>query len=166
MCDKKTKSQKLKDAVTTELYTMGISVAEARKTSSLYRHNVNRKLGENPELYGHLLQKLPPELHHDKAEQAAYVALTLSSFVGNNGAENLASAIAKIPNNTNIIKRFRMAEMSKDIDELRIRLRGVLKLVASNGQKVNYANLAVDLYHWQYSKAEQIRQWERTLINK
>ena len=164
MGEEKTKSQKLREIVSKELFFMTVPSSEASRVSSLYRHNVSRRIGENPELYGRLLQKLPVELHRNEAEQAAYTALTLAAFAGNHGSENMAKVIGNIPHNESLVKRFRRAETADDIDELRYLLRSVLKLVASQGRSVNYANLASDLYAWQYSKAKQIRRWERDIV--
>ena len=155
----------LSEVVKKEIDFLNLDNAESKQLASLYRHNVNKQLGEKPELYGRILQILPEEFRGDIcAEYAVFIALTLASFAKNNGPNNIATAISKINQNENIIRRFRLAEISKNIDEMRIHLRRVVKIMSSEKTTLNYANLADDLYKWQKDKPKQIRMWERSLI--
>lgn len=165
MPDKKTKTQMLMQTVSKELSIINSQSGEGKRLASLYRHNVDKVQGENPELFGRIIQNLPEDLRGNGfAEQTVYTALTLAAFAGNNGEATLGEAISRIEHNENLIKRFRSAETAKDISELRYKLRRVLKIISSKGQTVNYTILAAELYNWQYSKAAQIRKWERELI--
>lgn len=161
----KTKTQKLMQTVSKELAFINSQSGDGKRIASLYKHNVDKELGENPELFGRLIYNLPDELcGYGCAEKAAYTALTLAAFAGNNGEPSIAEAISRVEHNENLIKRFRTAETAKDIGELRHKLRGVLKILASKGQTVNYTMLAAELYKWQFSNASQIRRWEMNLV--
>ena len=151
--------------VSKELAFFQSQSGEAKRIASLYRHNVDREPGENPELFGRLMQKMPEELIGDGyAELAAYTSLTLAAFAGNIGTTDIAKAIFRTKDNESLIRRFRNAEAAKDMSELRCKLRRVLKIMASRGQTVDYSVLAAELYRWQFSKAGQIRKWERKLV--
>ncbi|MBR0417082.1 MAG: type I-E CRISPR-associated protein Cse2/CasB [Firmicutes bacterium] len=168
MSESETKTEKLKQAVNKELMFLSNTHGESASLVARYRHNLNKKVGEDPFIFGHILEILPEELYGNgdkagRAEEAAYAALTLYAFAKNDGNGSIADAISRIEQNGGIIQRFHLAETADDIDELKYRMRGIVSLIASKGESFSYSELAAELYGWQYDPASQIRRWERKI---
>lgn len=171
MIGEESKKEKLRRSVNKELISLLNMHGEATALIARYRHNVSKKPGQDPFLFGHVLQILPEELHgHGPgigyAEEAFYTALTLFAFAKNHGDGNIADAISRIAQNDGVLQRFRLAETSDNMDELRSRMRGIVSLIASKGESFNYVEFAVELYNWQFDSASQIRSWERRLSKR
>ena len=171
MSVEESKTEKLRRTVNKELISMLNMRGESAVLMARYRHNVNIKPGQDPFLFGHILEILPEELHGNGssigyAEEAVYTALTLFAFAKNHGDGNIADAISRVEQNAGIIQRFRIAETSDNMDDLRYRMRGIVSLIASKGESFNYVEFAVELYNWQFDSIPQIRSWERRIIKR
>ena len=171
MSREKPKSDLLKQAVSKEVAFITNAHGTGANLAARYRHNVGKNPGDDPFLFGRLLEILPEELrgkgrNTDYAEEAAYSALTLFAYSKSNGTGSIADAISRVDGNAGLIQRFRLAEMAETIDEMRYRLRGVITLISSKGETFSYADLATDLYQWQFDHAAQIRRWERSLLER
>lgn len=140
------------------------------------RRGINRKPGEIPELWGLFLQDLPEELMRNNgepsyAEWAIYTALTLFALhqQGNSepmnvsGEENrLGSAVARLVRTKGDEERvgFKMSLVanSDDMIELSYRLKNVIQLLRSENIKLDYVDLAKDLYVFQFTdSADKVR---------
>ena len=146
------------------------------------RRGVGKAPGELPELWGEFLQSMPEALlsKTDKpsyAEWAVYTALTLFALhqqghgesMNEEGDENrVGRAVSKLAHSEDDRERVRfklsLAANSDDIEELAYRLRALVKLMSGEDIKLDYADLARDLYLFQLSEdnANKVRlKWGR-----
>lgn len=142
------------------------------------RHGAGKAPGELPELWGEFLQNLPEELMgKDKpscAEWAVYTALTLfalhqqghSEPMHASGNENrLGIAVSRLIHShgdEDEVERIRLrlgtAANSDDMTELAYRLKTIVQLLSREGIKLDYIDLARDLFLFQYERsADNIR---------
>lgn len=131
------------------------------------RRGIGKKPGEIPELWGSFLKNLPEELMSKNnkpsfAEWAIYTALTLfalhqqghSELMHVEAEENhFGRAVRKLVQNEddeeNIRKKLSIAASSDDMTELSYHLKTMVKLLGNNGIKLDYVDLAEDLYWFQ-----------------
>ena len=131
------------------------------------RRGIGKKPGELPELWGIFLNSLPEELMSKSsepsyAEWAIYTALTLfalhqqghSEPMNSEGEENhLGRAVRKLIHNEdeeeNIRLKFSIAACYDDITELSYRLKTIVKLLSNEDIKLDYVDLAEDLFLFQ-----------------
>lgn len=133
------------------------------------RRGIGKKPGELPKLWGSFLADLPEELESDSkdityAEWAVYTALTLyalhqqgnSESVNSGDAEyRLGSAVRKLVRSQDdeerVMRRFSAMATSSDMVELSHHLRSMIQLLKAGNVRLDYADLAKDLYRYQYA---------------
>lgn len=134
------------------------------------RRGIGKKPGELPELWGSFLRNLPEEMmsRNDEpsyAEWAIYTALTLFSLhqqghsepMHAEGEENrFGRAVRKLVHSEedeeNVRKKLSIAACSDDMTELSYYLKTIVKLLENNDIKLDYVDLAKDLYGFQFEK--------------
>lgn len=140
------------------------------------RQGIGKKPGELPELWGLFLKDMPEELmgkagEPSCAEQAVYTVLTLfalhqqghSELMNAEGEENhFGRATGKLVKNKedeeNIRKKLSIVARSDDMTELSYHLKTLVKLLGNSDIKVDYVDLAKDLYLFQFEKfADRVR---------
>lgn len=150
--------------------TLDRSASKARLAR--LRHGAGKSPGELPELWGEFLQSLPEELMgKDKpsyAEWAVYTALTLFALHQQGhtepmhavGDENrLGAAVSKLVHSSDEdeIERVRfklsLAANSDDMTELAYRLKTIVQLLSREKIKLNYTDLARDLFWFQHERS-------------
>lgn len=140
------------------------------------RRGVGKEPGEIPELWGMFLMNLPQELMGQNgrpsyAEAAIYTALTLFAFhqqghgerMHAEGEENrIGRAARRLAHNAEEEERIRqklsIAAKSDDMTELSYHLKTIVRLLANSDQKLDYVDLAKDLYWFQFEEyADRVR---------
>lgn len=139
------------------------------------RRGVGKVPGELPELWGMFLRDLPEELmgkdgKPSYAEWAVYTTLTLFALhqqghaqpMNAEGEDNhLGRAMRKLVQNDeeeNVRMKLSIAARSDDAAELSYHLKTLIKLLAGSDIKLDYVDLAKDLYWFQFEKsADRIR---------
>lgn len=154
--------------------TLEQSASKARLAQ--LRRGVGKSPGELPELWGAFLDNMPEELMGREgkpsyAEWAVYTALTLfalhqqghAASMNVEGMENrLGRAARKLIHSEeeeeNVRRKLSIAARSDDMAELSYHLKTVVKLLGNSDIKLDYVDLAKDLYWFQFEKyADQIR---------
>lgn len=154
------------------------------------RRGVGRIPGENPGLYGFFLQDMPEEFWSlngevTEAEWACYLAVTLYSLHQQSNSpklhnmhtskkrESLGSALRKLAaaqGDTNagerMQKKLQMVITSKDMSELSHHLKGIITLLRNEGIPLNYAELAQDIYDFQFEKSKVSLKWGQDYFRK
>lgn len=147
------------------------------------RRGIGKKPGEIPELWGDFLQDLPEELtgrylEPTREEWAVYTALTLfalhqqgnSELMNASGREyGLGRAVSRLiadPSDEDEVERISfklsLAALSDDMTELSYRLKSIVRLLSHDGIKLDYAELAKDIYFFRSGKADNVRlKWGR-----
>ncbi len=140
------------------------------------RKGAGKKPGDDPMLWGMLFLDLPPEMEGkngiaSREEWAIYTAMTLFALhqQGNDiktscmhqPKQSLGKAAAILGAQESVseeavLRRFNALATSQDIEELAWHLRGMVKLLASKGVKLDYARLAEDLY-WYQAESQRSR---------
>lgn len=134
------------------------------------RRGIGKMPGELPQLWGSFLLDLPEELEKDVrdrakptyAEWAIYTALTLyalhqqgrsETVNSDDGALRLGGAVKKLVHSPDdeerVMRRFSAMATSSEPAELANHLRSVVQLLKSENIKLDYADLAKDLYFYQ-----------------
>ena len=140
------------------------------------RRGVGKRAGELPELWGIFLRNMPEELMGKEgrpsyAEWAIYTALTLfalhqqghSEPMHAEGEENrLGRAVKKLAHGEeeeeNVRRKFSITARSDDMEELSYHLKTLVRMLGSNDIKLDYEDLAKDLYRFQFENdADQVR---------
>ncbi len=158
-----------------------LNVSGSKALLAQLRRGIGKKPGELPELWGAFLNSLPEELMSKSGEPsysewAIYTALTLfalhqqghSEPMNSEGEENrLGRAVRKLIHNDdeeeNIRLKFSIAACSDDMTELSYRLRTIVKLLSNENIKLDYVDLAEDLFLFQIKKSDnEVRlKWGR-----
>lgn len=150
------------------------------------RRGVGKKPGEIPQLWALFLEDFPEELDQSKftrqaAENAVYQALTLYAFhqqgkspktenmhrKGEKRRNSLGLAARKLAKNDEdmdrILTRLNCVIHADNLDEMSVHLRSLISLLRSSDIPLDYANLARDLFRYQYpAKRDQVRlDWAR-----
>lgn len=147
------------------------------------RRGIGKKPGEIPELWGDFLQDLPEELtgrclEPTREEWAVYTALTLfalhqqgnSEMMNASGREyGLGRAVSRLiadPSDEDEVERISfklsLAALSDDMTELSYRLKSIVRLLSHDGIKLDYTELAKDIYFFRSGKADSVRlKWGR-----
>lgn len=147
------------------------------------RRGIGKKPGEIPELWGDFLQDLPEELagrylEPTREEWAVYTALTLfalhqqgnSELMNASGREyGLGRAVSRLiadPSDEEKVERIgfklSLAALSDDMTELSYRLKSIVQLLSRDGIKLDYTELAKDIYFFRSGKADNVRlKWGR-----
>lgn len=164
--------------------TQNLGSSEAKARLARLRRGAGKLPGELPELWGEFLQNMPQVLlsKSDKpsyAEWAVYTALTLFALHQQGHSEPMNSegelnrigrAVRTLANisgsdaEERICFKLRLAANSDDMEELSYRLRGLIKLLSNEAIPLDYADLACDLYQFQFSEdsANKVRlKWGR-----
>ena len=149
--------------------SLSVESSEAKNIRAQFRHAVSTVPGENPMLWGWLLEHLEPELQGKEenisyAEYAIYITLSMFAIGPRNDNEHTiaeAAAIAEIKRN-----KLTSVETATDIKEMQTALRGLIKLIDSKGYAFSYGKLAEDIYYWQFNKTNIARKWEREYARK
>ena len=126
------------------------------------RHGIGHAPGEIPAIWGAFLTDLPEEFYRNDdgnaspGEWAVYTALTMfalhqqghdfESEWMNEGKGEDEDKLKRIR------ARFNKIATASDLPELNHHLRGVINLLSGNGIKLDYADLAVDLYNYSYAE--------------
>lgn len=131
------------------------------------RRGIGKKPGELPELWGMFLMDMPEELigrngRPSYAEQSVYTTLTLfalhqqghAELMHAEGDENrlgrAAQKLAHKDEEENIRRKLSIAAGSDDMTELSYHLKTIVKLLANSDIKLDYVDLAKDLYWFQF----------------
>ncbi|HIU56549.1 MAG TPA: type I-E CRISPR-associated protein Cse2/CasB [Candidatus Ornithomonoglobus merdipullorum] len=151
---------------------LGADLDSSRTKAELanLRRGIGKTPGEDPKLWGSFLLDLPKELEKDAehrteptfAEWAAYTALALYALhqQGNDetvncsdGSAALGRAIRKLVHSKDdeerIMRRFSAMATSAGPAELAHHLRSIIQLLRAEKVKLDYADLARDLYLYQ-----------------
>ena len=149
------------------------------------RRGIGRQPGELPALWGSLLEQMPEDLRGrdgpSEAEWAVYLTLTLFAlheqganrdFVHQQG-QTLGTAVWKLAQETSeadwtessVLRRFNALATAASMPELSNHLRGIIQLLRQREIKLDYPQLAADLYRFQFAEsAANVRlQWGRDL---
>lgn len=158
--------------VASRLYSLASSNNEAvvRATLARMRRGVGRAPGEMPELWEVLFAGAPEKLagkedYPSRGEWAAYTALTLFGLHQqgkdikqksmHKTGEGLGLAVRKLIKNLEdeqrIKRRFDIAATSDTPDEFAHHVRGLIQLLRAADIPLDYAQLAQDLYRFQFS---------------
>lgn len=133
------------------------------------RRGIGKRPGELPELWGIFLNELPEEHMNrngepSREEWAIYTTLTLfalhqqghDSLMHVDGDENrlgcAAGRLSKYSDDESgrILFKLSLAAQSNDMEELSYRLRTLIKILSDNDIKLDYVDLAGDLYNFQF----------------
>ena len=141
----------------------------AKHLKSLLRHAVAEMPGENPELWGWLINQIPEELQGAGSkvsyeEYALYITLSMYAIGPlENKNLKLAEAVADAE-----LKRQKLVavETADSTDELQVKLRSLVKLINSAKTGFNYGELVKDIFLWQTNKIAIARKWEREYAQK
>ena len=166
---KKQKEMLAGDAGTLDLGSSKAQLARLRR-------GAGKRPGELPELWGIFLRNMPEELMGKEgrpsyAEWAIYTALTLfalhqqghSEPMHAEGEENrLGRAVKKLAHGEeeeeNVRRKFSIAARSDDMEELSYHLKTLVRMLGSNDIKLDYEDLAKDLYRFQFENdTDQVR---------
>lgn len=148
--------------------------SRGRASLAHLRRGIGHVPGEIPMLWGSFLAGLPEELHSPSgkashAEWAVYTALTLYALhqQGKNDSMqvkdvSLGSAARCLAGNDDnqerIWRRLNLVAQADDIQEMSYRLRQLVTLLKAAGIGLDYAQLAADLYEYQFdSTANRVR---------
>lgn len=135
------------------------------------RHGIGHAPGELPAIWGAFLTDLPEEFYRNDGsaspgEWAVYTALTMfalhqqghdfrSEWMNEDGMK-FGASVRKLAKDEDELKRirarFNKIATASDLPELNHHLRGVINLLSGNGIKLDYADLAVDLYNYSYAE--------------
>ncbi len=157
-------------AETNKLITyLEIDSSEAKNIKAQFRHATAVEPGENPFLFGWMIEHLSPDMNGEGwnisfSEYAVYVALSMYAiYPHNDKSHTIAQAAGLIE-----IKRQKLAEAetASDMKQMQTVLRGLVKLISSRGYAFDYGRLAEDLYFWQIDKTKIARKWEREYVMK
>lgn len=164
--------------------TKSLDFGSTKASLAQLRRGVGKQPGEFPELWGEFLQDLPEELMSNndetsREEWAVYTALTLfalhqqghSEPMNAEGDENhLGRAVRKLvhsegdqSNEERVKFKLGLAASSDDMTELSYRLRTLVNLLSGENIKLDYAELAKDIFLFQSENyADKIRmKWGR-----
>lgn len=164
--------------------TKSLDFGSTKASFAQLRRGVGKQPGELPELWGEFLQDLPEELMSNndetsREEWAVYTALTLfalhqqghSEPMNAEGDENhLGRAVRKLvhsegdqSNEERVKFKLGLAASSDDMTELSYRLRTLVNLLSGENIKLDYAELAKDIFLFQSENyADKIRmKWGR-----
>lgn len=145
------------------------------------RRGVGKKPGELPELWGVFLKNIPEDWMCTNGEPtyvewAVYTALTLFALHqqghcevmhAEEGGSSLGQAARKLvrseEDEENIRRKLSIVAKSEDMTELSYHLKTIIRLFGNNDIRLNYAELAEDLYWFQFEQnADEIRlKWGR-----
>ena len=132
------------------------------------RRGIGKTPGELPELWGAFLNEMPSELYGNsgmpsEGEWAVYIALTLFALHQQGNAEpvhcekvSLGTAAARLMNEKTeeergrILRRFGPVVTAKSMQELSHQLRGLIQLCKAKGVRLDYVQLAGDIYRFQF----------------
>ncbi len=140
------------------------------------RRGIGHAPGDIPTLWGTFLTDLPEEFYRNdgeasEAEWAVYIALTMFALhqQGHDFKSDWMHAdkipfgravrkLAPVADDTNddlkrIRNRFNKIATASDMRELASHLRGMVNLLSSNDIKFDYADLAYDLYRYNFSES-------------
>ena len=142
-----------------------------RKLERLRTLPENQCRAELAELRHGFLTDLPEEFYRNDGnaspgEWAVYTALTMfalhqqghdfrSEWMNEDGMK-FGASVRKLAKDEDELKRirarFNKIATASDLPELNHHLRGVINLLSGNGIKLDYADLAVDLYNYSYAE--------------
>lgn len=139
------------------------------------RKGVGKEPGELPILFGTLLEDMPEDFMSKdgiptKEEWACYVALTLFAWhqqgkdlktdcmhTGDPISVGAAFRKLKLKSDSNdanaeerILKKLQIIITAMDVNGFSQHLRSMVKMLAQNNIRLNYALLATDIYEWQF----------------
>ena len=137
------------------------------------RRGIGKTPGELPELWGAFLNEMPSELYGNsgmpsEGEWAVYIALTLFALHQQGNAEpvhcekvSLGTAAARLMNEKTeeergrILRRFGPVVTAKSMQELSHHLRGLIQLCKAKGVRLDYVQLAGDIYRFQFLESRK-----------
>ena len=149
--------------------------SETTATLASMRKGVGKTPGEVPEVLSILLAEMPENFLSTngiptKEEWACYIALTL--FAWHQQGHSITSEKMHTDENVSIgaalknlaltseddnaasreLKRLKNIVSSNTIEEMSYHLRSIIRLFNSKNIRLNYCNLAADLYEWQFNE--------------
>lgn len=141
------------------------------------RRGTGKKVGELPELWGIVFDRMPEELlgknEPSFAEWAVYTALTLYALHCQGSDESMhkkdisfGSAVSQLVENEDdyqrIINRLNIVATSVTQEDISYHLRGIIQLLKNKGIKLDYARLAKELYLFDSDYSFKIKlSWAR-----
>ena len=183
------KTKEVKDYVTRQLNRLqSLPEPQWRAELAQLRRGVGRRPGERPDLWGYFLEELPEELwgrdEPSAAEWAIYTALTLFALhqQGVNRADelmdqqgkSLGGAVRQLAERSaeeqdwtksSVLRRFNALATADSMPEVSHYLRGMIQLLRREKIPLDYPQLAVDLYQYQFidSMANVRLRWGQDL---
>ena len=182
------KTNEVKACVTRQLRRLQV-LPEPQRRAELaeLRRGVGRQPGDLPALWGALLADMPEQLQGSngpsKAEWAVYTALTLfalhqqgeAGVSMNQPGRTLGGAVRQLAvssvapgqdwTESSVLRRFNALATADSMPEVSHHLRGMIQLLRREGIPLDYPQLAVDLYQYQFvDGAPNVRlRWGREL---
>lgn len=162
--------------------TKSLDSGGAKARLAQLRRGIGKRPGALPELWGLFLQNMPEELmsktdEPSPAEWAVYTALTLFALhqrghfdpMHEPGEENrLGRAVRRLAGGNDeerdsLAQKFGLVAQSDDMTELSYRLKTMIGYLSGENIKLDYADLAADLYRFQWeNSASSVRlKWGR-----
>ncbi len=151
--------------------------AEGRRKADFakLRQGIGKAPGDDPLLWGTFLKDMPEEMYGETGEPsysewAVYTSLTLFALhqqgkdiksecmyqEGNGLGKAMAGLIEKFDEDgERITQRFNMVATSLNMKEIAYHLRGVVQLLRGKGIPMDYADLAGDLYSFQFLEGRE-----------
>ena len=186
-----TKKQMIRQYVQTKIHILLKQKDSGTGKAALanLRHGVGKKPGELPELWGAFLEDAPSGLYGErkgasepqKEEWAVYTALTLFAvhqqgkpYSVNTDNANLGEAAAKLMKDRGdeererVLRRFSPVVTATSMAELSHYLRTFIQLIKDKDIALNYAELAEDIYDFQFENSKNSVQlkWGRGFYKK
>lgn len=182
------KTNEVKACVTRQLRRLQV-LPEPQRRAELaeLRRGVGRQPGDLPALWGALLADMPEQLQGSDgpsaAEWAVYTALTLfalhqqgeAGVSMNQPGRTLGGAVRQLAvssvapgqdwTESSVLRRFNALATADSMPEVSHHLRGMIQLLRREGIPLDYPQLAVDLYQYQFvDGAPNVRlRWGRDL---
>lgn len=155
------------------LYSLLNATSEARQKAAFanLRRGIGKAPGELPELWGELFTNMPERMFGREgpsyAEWAVYSALTAFAlhqqghdprmepmYLSGRGIGKAAKLLVEGEDDEERIRRrFNIIATSTDMRELANHLRGLVNLLKAKGIAMDYADLAADLFMYQFPEA-------------
>lgn len=154
-----------------EAMEKSLDMGKTKADLAQLRKGIGKRPGELPELWGMIFKDLPEKLMSKSvqpsyAEWAIYISLTLfavhqqgngEAVFSNEDDFRLGRAVRKLVHSEDdeerIQFRFRLVALSDDMEELSYRMKTIVRLLSAENIKLNYADLAADLYSFQFESA-------------
>ena len=149
----------IKNYTLSKIQALNLPTSNSTAILAKLRRAIGTPISEAPNTWEFLLQDMPRK--DERFTNAVYVTLCLYALHRQgkeddvNGDINFATAISKIrttENASGILRRFNAVATATDFSELAYHARGLVQLLKSHDEKMNYPQFANDLLHFQNPK--------------